>query len=87
MPIASEMPASLLLPVKKERRPMFLFLFLERTHMISFNALERPPSRRMVLEAVAYGTFLRDVEQAVDQEYGVLTYMQGGNMLPPSGPQ
>lgn len=29
--------------------------------------------RRMVLEAVAYGTFLRDVETRVDEEYALLT--------------
>ena len=33
--------------------------------------------RRAVLEAVAYGTFLRAVEQRVDSEYGLLTLASG----------
>ena len=33
--------------------------------------------RRAVLEAVAYGTFLRYVEQRVDSEYGLLTLASG----------
>lgn len=36
--------------------------------------------RRAVLEAVAYGTFLRDIETSVGQEYGLLT------SLPPPPP-
>ena len=34
--------------------------------------------RRAVLEAVAYGCFLRDVEGWVDSEYGLLTPVGGG---------
>lgn len=34
--------------------------------------------RRFVLEAVAFGTFLRDVESHVDTEYALLTPFSGG---------
>lgn len=46
--------------------------------------------RRLVLEAVAFGAFLRDVEEEVDTNFGVLTYNPGSmpyggpGMLPPS---
>lgn len=38
--------------------------------------------RRAVLEAVAFGTFLRDVETQVDTEYGLLTYLPTAGALP-----
>ena len=41
--------------------------------------------RRCVLEAVAFGTFLRDVETSVDGEYGLLTPLPPPR-LPPGGP-
>lgn len=40
--------------------------------------------RRAVLEAVAYGTFLRDVETRVDTEYHLLTPLPPPK-LPPRG--
>jgi len=41
--------------------------------------------RRAVLEAVAYGTFLRSVEQRVDNEYGLLTLASGAAPSDPDG--
>lgn len=40
--------------------------------------------RRAVLEAVAFGTFLRDVETFVHDEYGLLTPLAAPK-LPPGG--
>jgi hypothetical protein len=37
--------------------------------------------RRAVLEAVAYGTFLRDVETYVDTNYSLLTLTQSARLL------
>lgn len=42
--------------------------------------------RRAVLEAIAFGTFLRDVETSVDENYGLLTAASSeNNGLGPSG--
>ena len=38
--------------------------------------------RRAVLEAVAFGTFLRDIEDRVDGDYGLLTPLPA-----PKGPE
>ena len=47
--------------------------------------------RRAVLEAVAFGTFLRDVERHIDSEYNLLTALpapkeSGGDSSGPGGP-
>lgn len=34
--------------------------------------------RRAILEAIAFGTFLRDVETMIDSQYGLLTAAKGG---------
>ncbi len=41
--------------------------------------------RRCVLEAVAYGAFLRDVESRVQLEYGLLTPMAAPQLPPGRG--
>ena len=41
--------------------------------------------RRAVLEAIAYGTFLRDVESSVESNYGLLTAATSDNIGPGSG--
>ncbi|GFH15813.1 uncharacterized protein HaLaN_12118 [Haematococcus lacustris] len=41
--------------------------------------------RRAVLEAVAFGTFLRDVESWVDQEYSLLTPLPAPRLPPGRG--
>lgn len=42
--------------------------------------------RRVVLEAVAFGTFLRDVETWVENEYGILTALPPPDIqMPPDG--
>ena len=33
--------------------------------------------RRAILEAIAFGTFLRDVESSIDSNYGLLTAATG----------
>ena len=43
--------------------------------------------RRAVLEAVAFGTFLRDVETDVDNSYGLLTPLRITSSSDGGGPQ
>ena len=42
--------------------------------------------RRMILEAVAYGTFLRDVEGNIDSNYGLLTATSASSSGPEGPP-
>jgi hypothetical protein len=42
--------------------------------------------RRAVLEAVAFGTFLRDTETMVDLKYGLLTPLSAGGGNPGGDP-
>lgn len=43
--------------------------------------------RRAVLEAVAFGTFLRDTEAMVDTTYGLLHALPSGGGGPGGGPE
>ena len=41
--------------------------------------------RRAILEAIAFGTFLRDVESSIDSNYGLLTAATGNKNGPEGG--
>ncbi len=47
-------------------------------HLLKDADTHAAAQRRFVLEAVAFGTFLRDVESHVDTEYALLTPFSGG---------
>ena len=40
--------------------------------------------RRAILEAIAFGTFLRDVESSIESDYGLLTASKTDGFGPPS---
>eukprot|EP00775_Hariotina_reticulata_P002063 gene2064-2383_t len=64
-------------------------LYARISQAVQSNAIETvtmtiATQRRCVLEAVAFGTFLRDVETSVNTEYGLLTPLPPPK-LPPGG--
>jgi hypothetical protein len=53
---------------------------------VSTVSMSLATQRRAVLEAVAFGSFLRDTESMVDLQYGLLTPLPSGSSGPGGGP-
>ena len=67
---------------------MFLFALQDAVskEMVESLTLTVGTQRRAVLEAIAFGTFLRDVESRVDEEYQLLTPVSSASGRGPQGP-